>query len=204
MIRVEGVLLSLRSHRDRSRRQSACARDLMISGSGARGSCHTIEQQPAEEQGKRRSTRPRRRGASGERLRGTRAPWAGSRHDRDLATRLHELPRQSLGRGRCWSAGTRWYRLGTRPIPRGRPASTDAELAESITKGRGRMPAFPLPPQTVEGLVHLVRLFNRDRSSASSGATRRGHCKGRATAVECARAAARLPGFRERSRSPCE
>ena len=37
----------------------------------------------------------------------------------------------------------------------------DAELAESITKGRGRMPPFPLPPATVAGLVHLVRLFNR-------------------------------------------
>jgi hypothetical protein len=41
---------------------------------------------------------------------------------------------------------------------------TDAQIAESITRGRGRMPPSGLPPATVEGLTHLVRLFNRDRA----------------------------------------
>lgn len=37
---------------------------------------------------------------------------------------------------------------------------TDAQLAEVIVKGRGAMPGFPLPPETVANLVRLVRLFN--------------------------------------------
>lgn len=40
---------------------------------------------------------------------------------------------------------------------------TDAQIAETITKGRGRMPPATLPPATVDSLVHLVRLFNRER-----------------------------------------
>lgn len=43
---------------------------------------------------------------------------------------------------------------------------TDATIAESITKGKGRMPPSGLPGTTVEGLTHLVRLFNRDRMAA--------------------------------------
>jgi hypothetical protein len=43
---------------------------------------------------------------------------------------------------------------------------TDAQIAESITKGKGRMPPSGLPASTVEGLTHLVRLFNRDRMAA--------------------------------------
>jgi len=40
---------------------------------------------------------------------------------------------------------------------------TDQQLADSILHGRGRMPPSGLPPDTVQGLVHLVRLFNRTR-----------------------------------------
>jgi cytochrome c oxidase cbb3-type subunit 3 len=43
---------------------------------------------------------------------------------------------------------------------------TDAQIAESITKGRGRMPPAALPEGTVEGLVRLVRLFDRNRMRA--------------------------------------
>jgi hypothetical protein len=43
---------------------------------------------------------------------------------------------------------------------------TDAQIGESITKGKGRMPPSGLPATTVEGLTHLVRLFNRDRMAA--------------------------------------
>jgi cytochrome c553 len=43
---------------------------------------------------------------------------------------------------------------------------TDAQVRESITKGKGRMPPSGLPATTVEGLTHLVRLFNRDRMAA--------------------------------------
>jgi cytochrome c oxidase cbb3-type subunit 3 len=38
-------------------------------------------------------------------------------------------------------------------------AITDAQIAESIVKGRGRMPPFPLPASTVQELVRLVRLI---------------------------------------------
>ena len=40
---------------------------------------------------------------------------------------------------------------------------TDAQIAEAILKGKNAMPAFMLPPSTVEGLVHLVRLLDRNR-----------------------------------------
>lgn len=39
-------------------------------------------------------------------------------------------------------------------------ATTAAQIKESITKGKGKMPAFPLPESTLENLVHLVRLFD--------------------------------------------
>lgn len=39
----------------------------------------------------------------------------------------------------------------------------DSEMKHTIQNGRGRMPAFPqLPEKTVEGLVQLVRMLNRD------------------------------------------
>lgn len=42
----------------------------------------------------------------------------------------------------------------------------DSEIARSIKKGRGQMPPFGhLPDETVEGLVKLVRLLNRDRAA---------------------------------------
>lgn len=40
---------------------------------------------------------------------------------------------------------------------------TDAELADAIAKGKNAMPAFQLPQTTIDGLVHLVRLLNRNR-----------------------------------------
>jgi mono/diheme cytochrome c family protein len=44
---------------------------------------------------------------------------------------------------------------------------TDEAIAQAIRKGRGRMPAFPLPDSTVTSLVHLVRLFDPRRQSKS-------------------------------------
>lgn len=38
--------------------------------------------------------------------------------------------------------------------------STDDQIAATIRMGRGAMPAFPLPDQTIAGLVRLVRLMN--------------------------------------------
>jgi cytochrome c oxidase cbb3-type subunit 3 len=46
----------------------------------------------------------------------------------------------------------------------------DAQIAETITKGRGRMPPFTLPPGTVANLVRLVRLFNREHTEAAAPA----------------------------------
>jgi mono/diheme cytochrome c family protein len=34
---------------------------------------------------------------------------------------------------------------------------TDAQMAESIRKGRNKMPAFDLPPQVIEGLIARIR-----------------------------------------------
>jgi mono/diheme cytochrome c family protein len=36
-------------------------------------------------------------------------------------------------------------------------ARTDAQLAESIRKGKNRMPAFDLPPSIIDGLVKRLR-----------------------------------------------
>ena len=47
--------------------------------------------------------------------------------------------------------------------PAWQASATDAQIAESIVKGKNAMPAFMLPPSTVEGLVHLVRLLDRNR-----------------------------------------
>jgi mono/diheme cytochrome c family protein len=44
---------------------------------------------------------------------------------------------------------------------------TDAQIAESIVKGRGRMPAFALPTSTVDELVRLVRLIGRSRGATA-------------------------------------
>ncbi len=58
---------------------------------------------------------------------------------------------------------------------------TDADIAAAITRGKNAMPAFPLPPTTIDGLVHLVRLLDRDRqlaapeASAASANTRGAH-----------------------------
>ena len=49
-------------------------------------------------------------------------------------------------------------------------AVTDAQIAESIVKGRGRMPGFPLPASTVEELVRLVRLIGGARGTTPASA----------------------------------
>jgi hypothetical protein len=51
-------------------------------------------------------------------------------------------------------------------------ATPDAQIVESITKGRGKMPAFQLPAATVDGLVHLVRLFDRERLARMAASAR--------------------------------
>src|SRR5512133_2209632 len=38
---------------------------------------------------------------------------------------------------------------------------TDAEIAETIRKGRNKMPAFDLPPQVLQGLVLRIRASKR-------------------------------------------
>jgi cytochrome c oxidase cbb3-type subunit 3 len=38
---------------------------------------------------------------------------------------------------------------------------TDAEVAETIRKGRNKMPAFDLPPQVIQGLVLRIRSSKR-------------------------------------------
>ncbi len=45
----------------------------------------------------------------------------------------------------------------------------DEEMVRSIQKGRGKMPAFAaLPPETVQGLVRLIRLLNPTRAADAS------------------------------------
>jgi cytochrome c oxidase cbb3-type subunit 3 len=50
--------------------------------------------------------------------------------------------------------------------PAWQTSATDAQIAEAIVKGKNAMPAFMLPPSTVDGLVHLVRLLDRNRKVA--------------------------------------
>lgn len=45
-------------------------------------------------------------------------------------------------------------------------ATSDEQIATSISKGRGLMPAAALPPETVTNLIKLVRLLNRGRTAA--------------------------------------
>ncbi len=45
--------------------------------------------------------------------------------------------------------------------PAWQSATTDAQIEAAIRGGKGLMPAFPLPSDTVSGLVKLVRLLNR-------------------------------------------
>lgn len=35
--------------------------------------------------------------------------------------------------------------------------ASDQEIAETIRKGRNKMPAFDLPPQVIDGLVKRIR-----------------------------------------------
>lgn len=47
--------------------------------------------------------------------------------------------------------------------PKWQASVTDEQIAEVILRGKNAMPAFDLPAPTVDGLVELIRLFNRDR-----------------------------------------
>lgn len=49
-------------------------------------------------------------------------------------------------------------------------AIQDEQIAATIRNGKGKMPPFALPDATIEGLVRLVRLFNRDRTDSSAAA----------------------------------
>jgi PQQ-dependent dehydrogenase (methanol/ethanol family) len=44
---------------------------------------------------------------------------------------------------------------------------SDSEIATIIQKGKGRMPAFPLPPSDIEQLVRYIRSINTTASSAA-------------------------------------
>jgi cytochrome c oxidase cbb3-type subunit 3 len=63
-------------------------------------------------------------------------------------------------------------------------ATSDEQIKESITKGRGKMPAFPLPASTLENLLHLVRLFDRQRLEQAANAARAGSAPKPAPAPE--------------------
>jgi mono/diheme cytochrome c family protein len=42
---------------------------------------------------------------------------------------------------------------------------TDEQIADAIRRGKGAMPAFPLPDATIAGLVRLVRLLNANAAN---------------------------------------
>jgi cytochrome c oxidase cbb3-type subunit 3 len=51
-------------------------------------------------------------------------------------------------------------------------ATSAAQMKESITKGRGKMPPFSLPAATLEGLVQLIRLFDPERRAQAAASAR--------------------------------
>lgn len=75
----------------------------------------------------------------------------------------------SLGRG----DGPRGPMVKARDLsdPAWQASVSDAQIADSIVKGKNAMPASMLPAPTVDGLVHLVRLLNRDRRQAAPAAS---------------------------------
>lgn len=81
----------------------------------------------------------------------------------------------ALGRG----DGPRGQMLKARDLsdPTWQASVTDAQIADAIVKGKNAMPASMLPASTVEGLVHLVRLLNRDRRPGSAAASGSGEPK---------------------------
>jgi len=78
---------------------------------------------------------------------------------RQNCTRCHGM----LGRG----DGPQGAMTGARNLsdPAWQASVTDAQIATAITKGKGRMPHFPLPAATVTGLIRLVRMMNADPSA---------------------------------------
>ena len=44
---------------------------------------------------------------------------------------------------------------------------SDADVSDVIHKGRGKMPAFPLPPSDIEALTHYVRSLNTTTQAAA-------------------------------------
>jgi mono/diheme cytochrome c family protein len=59
--------------------------------------------------------------------------------------------------------------MGARNLadPRWQATITDDQIATSILRGKGRMPAFSLPSETIKGLVRLIR--GRQLSDKDSG-----------------------------------
>ncbi len=56
--------------------------------------------------------------------------------------------------------------------PQWQKNAIDSEIAYALKKGRGQMPAFAhLPDDTVQGLIHLIRRLNSDRSAAGPAPT---------------------------------
>jgi mono/diheme cytochrome c family protein len=61
---------------------------------------------------------------------------------------------------------------------------TDAQIATSIAKGRGLMPPFSLPASTIQGLVKLVRLLDKNRMAQAEQAARAGSAGAPAPSAE--------------------
>jgi len=59
--------------------------------------------------------------------------------------------------------------MGARNLsdPRWQAIITDDQIASSILQGKGRMPAFSLPSETIKGLVRLIR--GRQRGGDKDG-----------------------------------
>jgi mono/diheme cytochrome c family protein len=53
--------------------------------------------------------------------------------------------------------------------PRVQGATTDEQLLATIKNGRGLMPAFPLPDETLKMLVQLIRLLGQATAAAPGG-----------------------------------
>jgi hypothetical protein len=87
--------------------------------------------------------------------------------------------------------------------PAWQAATPDAQISESITRGRGKMPAFQLPSSTLEGLLHLVRLFDRDRIARAAASARAASAPASSNAVAApAGSAAAAPSARAASAAP--
>lgn len=88
---------------------------------------------------------------------------------RQNCTRCHGM----FGKG----DGPQGPMVGARDLtdPKWQSATSDAQIAQAIEKGLGRMPHFDFPNSTVKGLVKLVRMMNAAGSApARAGAAEAG------------------------------